>query len=222
MVRTYDARVGDSGSRVRAFAGRAATFVKARPRSQQLVGGGLALALVTAPFGGFESVSASAPLAEVRAGQPLEIGPFEVTVKKAVTVPDLAPTITPAEGNALFVIVATVANVHDQPEHWVTLGNALHLDDPAIITEDDDGRRVSPRVFDYVDASSIDVINPGMAHELVLAWEVSGELEDRQVGLAVDEVLWREQHPTLNIFEFYWEDLDRPVARGLLDVEARA
>lgn len=213
--------VGES-TRVRAYAGRAVGFAKARPRAQKATAGALLLALATAPFGGLESVSAEAPVAHLEVGAPIQVGPFKVTIRKVVTVPDLTPTLTPADGNTLFAIVAMVENTHDRPEHYLTLTDALHVGDDAVITASE-GRPVRPRVFDFADSTSITEINPGITHELVIAWEQSGPLAHaKEVPLTIDELTWLEKDVLLGIDDQRWRDFDEPAFHAVLPVEARS
>ncbi|HSX69235.1 hypothetical protein [Nocardioides sp.] len=212
--------MGDSGSRVRAFAGRSATFVKGRPRSQQLVGGGLALALLTAPFGGFESVSASTLLGSIEIGVPMQVGPFEVTLEKVVTVPDLAPTVTPEPGRKLLVVVASVENTGNRPWGVRVLTDALPAPADGGIEANDLGK-TNADVYDYDDTSQIRDINPGIRHKAVLVWQQDEDWSGDSVTLTVDELEWVGEDTVLRLSDERWRDLDRPVAQGVFPVEVR-
>lgn len=91
--------------------------------TMQRVGAGVAAALVAVtPFGAWSKVEAQAD--PVVAGTAIEVGPFDVTVVRAVKTGDLG-YLTPAPGNHMLAIVADVTNTGDDPQYSSTLGNAI-------------------------------------------------------------------------------------------------
>lgn len=91
--------------------------------TMQRVGAGVAAALVAVtPFGAWGKVEAQAD--PVVAGTAIEVGPFDVTVVRAVKTGDLG-YLTPAPGNHMLAVVADVTNTSDVPEYSSTLGSAI-------------------------------------------------------------------------------------------------
>ena len=91
--------------------------------TMQRVGAGVAAALVdVTPFGAWSKVEAQAD--PVVAGTAIEVGPFDVTVVRAVKTGDLG-YLTPAPGNHMLAVVADVTNTSDVPEYSSTLGSAI-------------------------------------------------------------------------------------------------
>jgi hypothetical protein len=91
--------------------------------TMQRVGAGIVAALLAlTPFGAWSEAEAQAdPLVT---GAPVQVGPFEVEVVKAATVPEFA-YITPQPGNHLLGVVAEVTNTGEVPEYSVTLTRAV-------------------------------------------------------------------------------------------------
>lgn len=217
-VRSYDARVGDSGSRVRALAGRTATFVKERPRSQQLVGGGLALALATAPFGGLRAVSADHDVQPLRLGEEVRVGPFAVTVTKVRSVGDLAPSYAP-EGARVFAVVAEVVNATHTPVAMHQLTQAVVRPADARLAKDVEA---PDAVLDYVDGSSIDPgdpVNPGLRQTVVWAWPQDPAWTGGTVTLAFDQVAWYEPTSDDHLSAAQWQETGDLGQQGRFDVE---
>lgn len=217
-VRAYDARVGDSGSRVRAFAGRTATFVKERPRSQQLVGGGLALALLTAPFGGLEAVSLEHEVSVLRADDAVQVGPFAVTVTKVRSIGDLAPSYEP-EGARVFAVVLEVENTTRAPASRFLLTQAVQRPDNARLAK---GMVAPEDVFDIVDGTSVDVgdpLNPGLVQTLVLVWPQDPAWKGGEVTLAFDEVVWDSVDADDHLSAPEWRETGSTAYRGTFAVE---
>lgn len=91
--------------------------------TMQRVGAGVVAALVAVtPFGAWSKVEAQAD--PVVAGTAFEVGPFDVTVVRAVKTGDLG-YLTPAPGNHMLAVVADVTNTSDVPEYSSTLGSAF-------------------------------------------------------------------------------------------------
>lgn len=91
--------------------------------TMQRVGAGVAAALVAVtPFGAWSKVEAQAD--PVVAGTAIEVGPFDVTVVRAVKTGDLG-YLTPAPGNHMLALVVDVTNTSDVPEYSSTLGSAI-------------------------------------------------------------------------------------------------
>lgn len=91
--------------------------------TMQRVGAGVAAALVAVtPFGAWSKVEAQAD--PVVAGAAIEVGPFDLTVVRAVKTGDLG-YLTPAPGNHMLALVVDVTNTSDVPEYSSTLGSAI-------------------------------------------------------------------------------------------------
>ncbi|MGW2091580.1 hypothetical protein [Promicromonospora sukumoe] len=91
--------------------------------TMQRVGAGVVAALVAvSPFGAWSKVEAQAD--PIVAGTAIEVGPFDVTVVRAVKTGDLG-YLTPAPGNHMLAVVADVTNTGDVPEYSSTLGSAV-------------------------------------------------------------------------------------------------
>ncbi|WP_036968564.1 hypothetical protein [Promicromonospora kroppenstedtii] len=91
--------------------------------TMQRVGAGVVAALVAVtPFGAWSKVEAQAD--PVVAGAAIEVGPFDLTVVRAVKTGDLG-YLTPAPGNHMLALVVDVTNTSDVPEYSSTLGSAI-------------------------------------------------------------------------------------------------
>ncbi|WP_020016259.1 hypothetical protein [Promicromonospora sukumoe] len=91
--------------------------------TMQRVGAGVVAALVAVtPFGAWSKVEAQAD--PVVAGTAIEVGPFDLTVVRAVKTGDLG-YLTPAPGNHMLALVVDVTNTSDVPEYSSTLGSAI-------------------------------------------------------------------------------------------------
>lgn len=91
--------------------------------TMQRVGAGVAAALVAVtPFGAWSKVEAQAD--PVVAGTAIEVGPFDLTVVRAVKTGDLG-YLTPAPGNHMLALVVDVTNTSDVPEYSSLLGSAI-------------------------------------------------------------------------------------------------
>ncbi|WP_285101206.1 hypothetical protein [Promicromonospora sp. MEB111] len=91
--------------------------------TMQRVGAGVVAALVAvSPFGAWNKVEAQAD--PIVAGTAVEVGPFDVTVLRAVMADELG-YLVPAPGNHMLAVVADVVNTSDVPELSSTLGSAV-------------------------------------------------------------------------------------------------
>ncbi|PUB29928.1 hypothetical protein C8K30_102306 [Promicromonospora sp. AC04] len=91
--------------------------------TMQRVGAGVVAALVAvSPFGAWNKVEAQAD--PIVAGTAIEVGPFDVTVLRAVMADELG-YLAPAPGNHMLAVVADVVNTSDVPELSATLGSAV-------------------------------------------------------------------------------------------------
>lgn len=205
---------------MRTFARRSATFVKERPRSQQLLSGGLVLALLTAPFGGWEAVTVAHEVAPLVIDQPVRVGPFEVTVTKVVSVPDLAPSYS-SEGARVFAVVATVRNTTDAPVDSWLLTKAVAVPEHARLER---GIEHPDATLDYVDGASIsalDPFNPGLEQTVVWAWPQFPAWTGGDVTLAFDEVEYYEPGPDDHLSAPEWRETGQTAYRGTVHVEPR-
>jgi hypothetical protein len=142
----------------------ARSWLRSRPRGQRAGAlAGVAL-LVSAPFGGLEAVPPP-PLAAIEVEQPFDVGPFEVTVRRVVSVPDLEPIARPERRrNRLLGIVAEVHNLTDRPEYLTLLPDSLTARGAGVT-----GRE--PELFVVSDGTRPSMLNPGMSEEMVIVLE---------------------------------------------------
>ena len=211
--------VGES-TRVRAFAGRAVGFARARPRVQQVTAGGLLLALATAPFGGLRAVAEDPVAPPLVADRPVQVGPFAVEITKAVSLSDLEPSYRPAEGNRVFALVATVTNTSGEPATAHLLAEAVPLPQDAAVIRPEYG---NPTIVDYDDGASFspsDPINPGLSHKVVLLWDQRGDWSGGKATITLDELVWTVDDK-YHLYADYWGESGRPAVRGTIDVELK-
>lgn len=188
-------------------------WVKDRTRTQK---GGAAAAVVlaaTAPFGGLAPV-AEPPVPALEVAEPFQLGPFEVTVARAVTTPELEPLLTPErKGNRILSVVLEVTNTTDRPETLIQLTDAISLSGAGIVPATD------PSFFLLLDSSNPRWLNPGVTNELAL----SVEHDPSDDAPLVVETLGYDyvDESSLTLYEDYWSPTDEAVRRGEIPVEER-
>ncbi|MET1000009.1 MAG: hypothetical protein ABWX73_14945 [Marmoricola sp.] len=197
---------------------RARALVR-RTNGRQRLGAGVAAALlVTAPFGGLEAAEAPGP-APLVPGKSFEVGPYDVTIRKAVTVADLAPSIKPEqEGGRLLVLVGTVTNPGDRPEFATLLTNAFTLKGGDVVVPD--GGRSAGRLVSVEDGQGISTINPGLTYDVAIVFEQEPGWTEQPVTVEVDGYEYLEEDP-LTLDPKSWLDTDEVVRSGRFDVETR-
>ncbi len=183
-----------------------------RSRVQQ--GGALAaVALaVTAPFGGLDRVAPESA-ARLDTGQAFALGPYDVTVQRVVSTPELEPIRSPeTPGNRILSVVMTVENVTDRAEPFVLLTDALTVSGAGVVPGDAELALLS-------DGTSPSWLNPGMSQEVALVLEHDPEVDVP----ATVETLGYEfvDESALTLYDDYWLPSDEPVGTGELPVEVR-
>lgn len=176
----------------RSLAGSVGSFVKGRPRAQKVTTLGAVALLVTAPFGGLKQVESPPPeSAQVR--EPFRVGPYDVTVRRARTLPTLEPAYEPAEGNQLLVFVVEVENLTDRSEFVHTFKTVLSVDDGDVLEED--GQQLQPEIRHLEDGETIPYLNPDVPVELALIYEQPLGWDGREVSLGFQEMVLQEVDP---------------------------
>ena len=197
---------------------RARALVR-RTNGRQRLGAGVAAALlVTAPFGGLEAAEAPGPERLV-AGKAFEVGPYDVTIRKVVTVADLAPSIEPEqEGGRLLVLTGTVTNPGDGPEFATLVTRAFTVRSGGVV--EPGGGRSAAQLISVEDGQSISTINPGLTYDVAIVFEQEPGWTRQQVTVEVDGYEFLEEDP-LTLDPQYWLDTDEVATRGRFDVEVR-
>jgi hypothetical protein len=207
--------------RARTLASAAAGFVIARPRRQKVGAVVVVALLVSAPFGGLRQAPPPAPKA-VGIDRPLMIGPFRFTFVKAVTVADLAPTVSPSTpGGRLFVIEAQVSNSGGRPERLNTLTQALTVRGAGI--SELDGSPATPRAYsvkDGTDLSGGGSMNPGSSYLVALVWDQAPGWTGDRAHLRVGRLEYREHDP-LTLSDKTWWLMGDEAAAATFPVERK-
>lgn len=205
-----------AGSRPRGA--RARALVK-RTNGRQRVGAGVAAALlVTAPFGGLRTAEAEGP-DKLVLGRSFEVGPYDVTVSKVVTVGDLAPSIEPEqEGGRLLALRATVTNPGDRPEFALLVTRAFAVKGGGLVAPE--GGRPPAQLVSVEDGQSISVINPGLTYDVAIVFEQEPGWTKQPVTVEVDGYDYLEEDP-LTLDPKSWLDTDEVATRGRFDVDVR-
>jgi hypothetical protein len=209
--------VASTTSATRARAGRARAFVGQRSAPTKLGALGAALVLATAPFGGLES----APENDVRPlalGQPIDIGPFYVTIEKVSQVGDLEPAISPeAKGAKLLVLTVKIANHTDRAEYSNLAVRAIGGDHTGGVPWEGDAA-LEAKVFDVDDAVGFDeYVNPGQSYTLALALQQDPATDLEQVEFTVFGYSFQEVDPQTLDPDRWVLDAD-PLATGHVPV----
>lgn len=176
---------------------RATSWARKAPAKR--VGGPVAaVALaVSGAFGGLEPVQAS--YADLKAGETIEAGPFDVSVERIRAIDTMSPFASPDEGNRMLVIVLKVLNPNDEPIFAVTLRNGLEIDvKGAEVTEG------MPRLLRANDFSNLSEFQPGLEYEMAIILETVGEAVPSEVTIGIPTYTWREDSFTPGLFE--WKD----------------
>src|SRR4051812_37184764 len=106
---------------------RTRALVRRTNGKQRISAGVAAVLLLTAPFGGLRAAQPPGP-GKLKAGKVFAVGPYDVKIRKVVTVADLAPSISPEQkGDRLLVLVGTVKNPGKRPEFASLLEGAVSV-----------------------------------------------------------------------------------------------
>ncbi|MFT4286287.1 hypothetical protein [Nocardioides sp.] len=173
--------------------GRGAARLRGIPRTHLTVGAaGIAL-VATVPFGGLrQSYEETHPAVAATVDQVLHADPFDVTITGASVVDVLrsyrsdgteSSVLTPAEGNSLLILRATVLNASDAAVDDILLdvaplisGEPLSRDAVFYARLGDDAEIADSTVLSADDASWISTVNPSVPYHLAIAIEFSGPL----------------------------------------------
>jgi hypothetical protein len=197
---------------------RARALVRRTNGRQRLGAGVAALLLVTAPFGGLRAAAEPGP-EKLVAGRTFEIGPYDVTLRKVVTVGDLAPAIEPTQpGGRLLVLSGKVTNPGDRPEYATLLTRAFAVTGGDVVTPER-GPAV-PRLVSVEDGQDISTINPGLTYDVAIVFEQSAGWTEQPVTVDVSGYEFQEEDP-LTLDPQSWLATDDVVARGRFDVDVR-
>jgi hypothetical protein len=190
-----------------------------RSSPKQRAGAGVAaLLLVTAPFGGLSAAASPSPT-KVRAGHTVDVGPYELTIRKIVTVKDLAPDVTPEKDqDRLIALVGTVRNPGTRPEYAVTLTQAVRLRGAGVVSSQDGGLR--PELISYEDGQSISTFNPGLTYQVALVLEQDDDWVRQQVRVDVERLDFVHDDP-LTLDADFWLETGKVAASGRFDVDVR-
>ncbi|GEA89446.1 hypothetical protein [Cellulomonas cellasea] len=168
------------------------------------VGGAVALLAVTAAFGGLEP-AAEPGLPAVAVGEPVEAGPFELTLEKVLWVDEL-PGVKPGEGNRWLALTATVTNTSERTATSANLRNTLGLTGVEGLVEPPDAgtdRVLSSRRLLLADASDLSPVQPGLDYELVFLFEHDASLPPpEEVTVQVVGHTWRSSTITPDVAWF--------------------
>lgn len=220
----YDLRHGGentSRSGPRRIAGGAVGYVRTRNRKQKAAGAAGILLATSAPFGGLEAVATPEP-GEFKAGEIVALGPFDVTVKKVVTVSDLAPSISPSEeGNRLIVISAKVHNSSDRPEFPALLAKGITLDGGGILFIPDTKEIGQPAMFLQQDGLRPDpTINPGLTYDVAFVYEQEAGWKSKPVTVKIGTFTYVDEG-ALTLDEDYWAVDPKTSAEAVIPVEVK-
>lgn len=198
-------------SRARALMGRTS--------GRQRLGAGVAVALLlTAPFGGLKAAEAPDPVT-LKPGKVFAIGPYDVTIRKVVTVADLAPSIRPEhQGDRLLVLVGTVKNPGKRPEFATLVTRAIDVRGGDVLAPK--GGAPAARLVSVTDGEDISTINPGLTYDVAIVLEQKQGWTGRQVTVDVDGYRYQEEDP-LTLDPQSWLDTDEVALSGRFTVEVR-
>ena len=204
---------------VRGIRGRAAsvrTLARGTTGRQRLGAGVVAALLLTAPFGGLKAAEQPGPTG-IEAGKSFEIGPYEVSLDRVVTVSDLAPQITPEqEGNRLIAVIGTVRNPGVRPEYPLLLTRAIALRDAGVVEAS--GGRPDSQVVSMEDGEPLGEINPGLTYDVAFVFEQEQGWERRPVQVETLGYSYLEEDP-LTLDDESWLLGDDVTAAGEFDVK---
>lgn len=144
-------------------------------RTKQLTGLAAAAVLaVSALFGGLEEVAPDVPREDP--GTTLSAAPFEVTVTRAASAPQLTEQIPASVYGRYVLVFAEVTNTSDEPVYTSTLQDLLQLDGVeglldstgTLVSEGGDDR---PQIYHALDSSRLSVVGPLMTYSIAFVWE---------------------------------------------------
>lgn len=175
--------------------------------------------LATAPFGGLQTAKDD-PAQQIRAGQDFTVGPFEMSIRKVVTVGDLAPEVKPiVPGGRLMAVVVQVENTTTRPEPASILAKSVKIEGGGLALAD--GKQVPPEVLSFADGQTIREFNPGLDQEVALVFQQRPGWEGEEVTVQAVRLEFAETS-ALTLDEDFWRIWDDQIAqRGRFTVEVR-
>lgn len=216
--------MGDESGKRRGILRMAGGAIRRTSTTQRLGAVGAVALLVTAPFGGLRAVG-DPPADRLTLGQTVDVGPYDLTVEKVFTLPDLAPDLVPAEGNRLLAIRMTITNDTDEPQPVALL---VDYGDNRIVYASGSGAvpfegydEVVPQLYNVADEREFgpsDVINPGLTYTVALVVEQDGAWQGGSLTLGLQEFVW-ETEAALALSSPRWVFTGR-VWEGVVPVEA--
>ena len=212
-------QVGGSGPGRRA--GRVKEYVAGRPGVQRLGAVAAVLVLLTAPFGGFESASERDTVA-LELDQPLDLGPFVVTIESVKQLTTLPPVLPEAEPDARLLVIRVEATNHtDRAEYAELVRDAFSgTGTRALPWEDSDVPAL--RLFDVNDAVELpatEFVNPGQTYEWALVLRQRTDVDLDAVELVVTGYHFEEEDTVTTLDENRWAIDRHPVAEGHVPIE---
>ncbi|WP_125773766.1 hypothetical protein [Antribacter gilvus] len=210
------ARNADADLVLRLLHAVADAVVDGMSTTQRVVVGGIAGVFALTPFGAWDAVVVEPePLV---AGEEIEVGPFDLTVVRAVVADELGFVKPLEEGNRLLAVVVEVSNQGEKPAHQGTLVDAIPPPaDAGIVPRDT--QELLPTVLGVADATSVDVFNPGLPYRMALIWEQDGAWAQDEITVDVAELTWIEEDTTFQLDDQRWFAYGEVLYRGRLAVE---
>lgn len=204
----------------------------ARPRAgtslspaQRSAAAGAVVALALIPTGAYGQAADPQPEPLV-AGETVQVGPFEVTIRQVTLIPELGYLVQPEGGNRVLAVVADVTNTSDLPEVGATLTDALPAPTDggvaatATTRVDEEGSPL-PSLVRAVDGTDPSPFSPGLTHRVVLAWEQEAGWDGSTVTLEIDGVEWIEKG-ALRLDNGFWLETGGVAHSGVFPVEVPA
>ncbi|WP_164545002.1 hypothetical protein [Antribacter gilvus] len=226
--------MGDAGgrslpARAKGAARGLGSYVGSRSLKQKALGAGAGAVLLSAPFGGLAGAPPPGP-ADLAVGEAVRVGPFEVTLRGATTLPYVGGVVNAAETNRVLCVLAEVTTVGDRPEYGVTLSGAVRPPADGGVVAVGEGGDFPLRGSDgaaqaalavvsdgAVESGNLDRLNPGVTYTVVLAWEQEGSWSGDSVTVTLDGLTWVEED-SIGLMPQRWNDLDEPVYSATLPV----
>lgn len=223
--------VADAPSRWRA---RLTRWAFDRPLRHVVVGAGLLLLLLTAPFGGWATARPTTPAERVLSpGERFTAGPLQVTLERAVWNTDPSTSFSPSTVGGYLLLVGTIRSTDAEMVPGEVMQGLLRvtdldnlvkspLDSPVL---DDDGtvvrdvpvvpaEQATYGIYSVEDQSLVSTIGYGLTYKVVLVLQAKGTTPPTSVTVRTFDWTWRESRIDRQML---W--LDRvPAARLTLPV----
>jgi len=179
--------------------------------------GAVALLGVLGAFGGWQAVEGvdapEVPLAKV--GEPVDVAPFEITVRRARHFDELRPALYPTDGYRYLVVSLDVTSHNKTPVAGLDFKPAITVDAEGLQTVGD--RPEAPRLLRGVDALDARSFQPGLTTSTIVVWQQADSTPvPAEVTVTLSAQTWRQ-----SVMDGGWRWSDpAPVARVTLPVEA--